>query len=561
MNMQHTISPDELHGTVRELCAFGRKLPGSAEEEAACAAIGARLDRYGVPYEVHRFEAYISWPVRSAVTLDGAVLEATGVAFTADTGAAGVTGRLAELKAGRDLTGCVVLVDGLARYDACMAAAKAGAVGLIAISTGPQRHFVQASPIWGAPAGAEQVALLPPIPAVQVSHGDGAVLRARLGTEVHMLAETRREWRDVRMPVAEIAGREPHFVLLGAHYCTWQDGATDNLAGVALLLELARLYAKGEKPRYGIRFAFWTGHEQGGYAGSSWYADHARAALYDHAIAYLNVDIVGVRGATTKALRNVTGELADYAANVVESVAGKLPDEEEAFVRLALKRQDKYVDPRRSSRGSDQSFSGIGLSGAQVSSFLPAASAKHLPQSGLPWWWQTAQDTAERCDPAILAQDTLVYRHLVEGLVNAEALPFDYTATAADILASLREYAEAAPEAPGIVELTAQTRVFQHAAARLLQATPSAALNDTLLRIARHLNPVLHHAGSDFTYDLGRTTRLLPGLAPALRLASLPADEARMARVVLRRQANRALQALRLATREIETLLPENQTS
>ncbi|HWX48344.1 MAG TPA: M28 family peptidase [Roseomonas sp.] len=546
-----------MHRIVTDLAAMGRKLPGSPAEAQACDYITGLLADAGIAHTVHEFEAFISWPERSEVTLLDAAprhFAATGVGFAAPSPAEGLQAPLAE---GQDLAGRIALIDGLPRYDAVMAAQRAGAVGVIAVSHGPERHYVQTSPIWGAPTSQDEVDLLPRIPVVQVSQEDGAALRAAgAGAEVRLLAESRREWRRVRMPSAEIPGREPHFVLLGAHYCTWAGGATDNLAGVALLLELARLYATGEKPRYGLRFCWWTGHEQGGYAGSSWYADQFRMTLYDDAIAYLNVDIVGVEGATTKALRNTTGELAAYAAAVLEATAGPLPAEEEAFVRRALKRQDKYVDPRRSARNSDQSFSGIGLATAQVSAFLPAASPEHMPNSGLAWWWQTEQDTAERCDPAILAMDTLIYRNLVEGLVNAEQLPLDYIGAAADILAALREYAEET-DVPEVAWLTDLARRLQTATARLSASPPAdtALRNALLLRIGRHLNPVMYHARSDFDFDLGRASRLLPGLAPALTLKDLAPEAAQMARTLLRRRANRiahgllrAAETIRIAT-------------
>ena len=40
---------------------------------------------------------------------------------------------------------------------------------------------MQASPIWGAPTGTADLALLPQIPVVQVSNEDGALLRAHPG--------------------------------------------------------------------------------------------------------------------------------------------------------------------------------------------------------------------------------------------------------------------------------------------------------------------------------------------------------------------------------------------
>ena len=534
------ISPERLHEAVAALCALGRKLPGSAAERAACDIIARRLAACGVAHEVHEFEAFIGWPVRSELVLGERRLAAAGVAFAAGTPEDGLVAPLAA--PGSDPRGRILLSEGLPRYDALRAAERAGALGLVAISGGEQRHYVQATPIWGAPTGPGDLALLPGIPAAQVSRADGAALRAlaEAGGTVRLIAEARRAWVTARMPVAEIPGREDFFVLLGAHYCTWQDGATDNLAGVALLLELARLYAEA-RPRYGLRIAFWTGHEQGAYAGSSWYADRFWNALHDRAIAYLNVDIVGVRGGTTKALRNTTGELARYAEAVLAATAGTLPAAERDFVARALRRQDRDVDPRRSARNSDQSFCGIGLSGAQVSSFLPAASSEHLPESGLAWWWQTDQDTLERCDAAVLAEDTLIYRNLVEGLVNAPALPFDFATTAEDMLASLAEYRDAAPDVGELAALAAL-------AERLRAAAGTARLSDAgKLRVARQLNPVLYHARSAFEYDPGRASRLLPGLAPALALAGMPADEARMARVALRRQANRVEHALRRA--------------
>ena len=75
--------------------------------------------------------------------------------------------------------------------------------------------------------------------------------------------------------VAEIPGsdRKDEVVLVGAHLDSWHagTGATDNAAGVAAVMEAARvLTASGLKPRRTIRFALWVGEEQG-YLGSRAY--------------------------------------------------------------------------------------------------------------------------------------------------------------------------------------------------------------------------------------------------------------------------------------------------
>ncbi len=68
--------------------------------------------------------------------------------------------------------------------------------------------------------------------------------------------------------IAEIPGSDPKagYVMAGAHLDSWVagDGAADNGAGTAMIMEAARiLKATGAKPRRTIRFALWAGEEQG----------------------------------------------------------------------------------------------------------------------------------------------------------------------------------------------------------------------------------------------------------------------------------------------------------
>jgi carboxypeptidase Q len=72
--------------------------------------------------------------------------------------------------------------------------------------------------------------------------------------------------------VAEIPGtdKREEIVMAGAHLDSWHGatGATDNAAGVAVVMEAVRiLKTLGVKPRRTIRVALWTGEEQG-YFGS-----------------------------------------------------------------------------------------------------------------------------------------------------------------------------------------------------------------------------------------------------------------------------------------------------
>ena len=68
--------------------------------------------------------------------------------------------------------------------------------------------------------------------------------------------------------IADIAGTDPNagYVMAGAHFDSWvaADGATDNGAGSVVVMEAARiLKAIGARPQRTIRFALWSGEEQG----------------------------------------------------------------------------------------------------------------------------------------------------------------------------------------------------------------------------------------------------------------------------------------------------------
>ena len=67
--------------------------------------------------------------------------------------------------------------------------------------------------------------------------------------------------------LADIPGsdKDGSYVMAGAHLDSWVagDGAADNGAGSAVIMEAARILAKMPKPKRTIRFALWAGEEQG----------------------------------------------------------------------------------------------------------------------------------------------------------------------------------------------------------------------------------------------------------------------------------------------------------
>ncbi|MCB0686915.1 MAG: M20/M25/M40 family metallo-hydrolase [Saprospiraceae bacterium] len=83
--------------------------------------------------------------------------------------------------------------------------------------------------------------------------------------------------------IAEIPGTDlaDEVVMFGAHFDSWHTGtgATDNGAGSAVMMEVARILQKtieesGIKPRRTVRLALWTGEEQGLFGSRAYVREH-----------------------------------------------------------------------------------------------------------------------------------------------------------------------------------------------------------------------------------------------------------------------------------------------
>jgi hypothetical protein len=126
-----------------------------------------------------------------------------------------------------------------------------------------------------------------PLPVLSVAREDVLYLRRLMASGpvrvtldvVNTLDASPAQERNV---IAEITGTTPgEMVLIGAHFDSWDpaQGAQDDGVGVAAVLEVARiLKTLGIKPRRTIRFAFFSGEEQG-LLGSRAYVERHRDEL------------------------------------------------------------------------------------------------------------------------------------------------------------------------------------------------------------------------------------------------------------------------------------------
>ena len=129
-----------------------------------------------------------------------------------------------------------------------------------------------------------RVGKTPKLPGVELAAEDYRRL-ARLAKrgEVRMEIDSRVHFEDADHNAynvfAEIPGDDPHagYVMAGAHLDSWVagDGAADNGAGSAVVMEAARILANlGVRPRRTIRFALWAGEEEGLLGSAAFVENH-----------------------------------------------------------------------------------------------------------------------------------------------------------------------------------------------------------------------------------------------------------------------------------------------
>ncbi|MGH9323198.1 MAG: M28 family peptidase, partial [Vicinamibacteria bacterium] len=443
------VSRTELVQTIDAFSALDR-ISGGEGERLANEHLEKKLTEYGVPFETHEMELYLSHPLSASVTVldpEPLKLDAINHAFSRSTPASGIEGELVYI--GRDMTadpfdaplvdydaidvkGKIVLDDGYPAPYRAFATERAGAIAQIYINPDDRLHNMTVTTIWGAPTP-ETAHLLPRNPIVAMKRGDGDALRARMKkgerVRVKIEGEVETRWRKTKLVVARIDGtsEKEKFVLVGGHIDAWHEGVTDNATGNAAMLEAARLlHQDREKLRRSVRIAWWPGHSPGRYAGSAWYADHFFSDLRRNAVAHINIDSIGTRSATT------------YSATSMAELEG---------FNLELIRTKTGQDPRSSRPGkvADESFVGLGIPSVRFSKSIPEGSPDRgvADGSGGSWWWHSREDSRDKADVDLLIEETELLVDMVEGLTVPERVPYDFRATAKEMqekLAAIETY-------------------------------------------------------------------------------------------------------------------------
>ena len=558
------VDADRMMRDVRFLSTLERHA-GTADEREAFAYLAAECRAAGIAdVREYAFDAFLSFPISGTLRVEGiGPVRAKTRAMAVSTEGAEIAGEIVFVptKGGTalfsgdgshdyddiDVRGKIVLSD-RGRPDTILAAGRAGALAHIHYwpSGEDAIHEQITTTIWGTPTP-DTIDRLPTIPALGVTRADGlrlveAAKRGGLRGAYSTVVQT--EWRRIPILVAHIPGAMTEdYAFANGHVDSWYYGTTDNATGNAACLELARIaHAVRADLARGVRVAWWSGHSQGRYAGSAWYADQEWEDLHAHAVVNINIDSPGARGATEYHDVTMAAETEALGRAVIRDLTGQ------------------QATPERPTRAGDQSFWGAGVPSLyMLLSNIPKERWAAVGGCGMNWWWHTEADTVETAERDVLALDTKIYAATLARICGGAVLPFELAPAAQEIddllaayerqaagtfdLVPARKRAAAAIAAAAALDARARAVVASGASPDSPEAEAVVAAQKA---VSRALVPLRYTAGDVFAHDAAMPAPALPLLRDIPRLAALPpgSDAARFLHAALVRKRNAVCHAL-----------------
>jgi peptidase M28-like protein len=543
------------------------RLAGSANGKRMAEYSAAALTKFGVSAKVDEMPGLVSFPEKAELRVLAPAelaIEANTLGHSLATLADGISGELIDVASGafseyegRDATGKITLSElsyHPARHEKQRISAIMGATGCVMMNWGHPANtavpFGSVKPVWGNPTPETYKTEMATLPSIGIARTAGLKLRDMLKAgpvRVWFRTNVENGWRPVQITVGEVKGRTDDFVVVGGHQDSWPGPqATDNAAGNACILELARVFQENrDRLRRGLVTGFWTGHETGTMIGSSWFVDRNWDRLREHAVAYLQIDQPACAGTTRwSAASNV--ELKRFHQAVEKRVLGGRP--------LAW---------RRAVKNGDASFFGLGVPMLAAQGAFTEEELKKTALANLGWWHHSIENTIDKLDFAFMGDHLRVYAAYLWELCTAVVLPFEYVGVADAFLERLDQLKGGA-EGIGLAGAADRARTFKASAERLeavaqgwrgryaagatRDEAPAEVLNSCMKRLSRALVPLASTSRGAYGHDpYGYTPQgtMIPSLYEVPRFAKLAEGEERwMLETQLVRDRNRIADVL-----------------
>jgi hypothetical protein len=556
------------------------RLAGSANGKRMAEYSASALGKAGVAAKVYELPGLVSFPDKGELRVLAPVelaIEANTLGHSLPTLPDGIAGELMDVAsgalaeyAGRDATGKITLSElsyHPARHEKQRIAGLMGSTGCIMMNWGHPENtavpFGSVKPVWGNPTPETFKSEMATLPSIGIARTAGLKLRQMLQAgpvKVWLRANVENGWRPVQITVGEIKGRTDDFVVVGGHQDSWPGPqATDNAAGNACILELARVFNQHrDKLRRGLITGFWTGHETGTMVGSSWYVDRNWDRLRNHAVAYLQIDQPACAG-TTRWSSASNLELKRFHQGIEQRLLGP-----RAFAW------------RRAVKNGDASFFGLGVPMLAAQGAFTEEELKKTALANLGWWHHSIENTLDKLDFAFMAEHLRIYAAYLWELTTAVVLPFEYISVAEAFIERLGELSVGA-EGIGLASALEPARAFKASAERLdaLAQTwrqryakgasedeaAADSLNACMKRLSRALVPLASTSRGAYGHDpYGYTPQgsMIPTLYDVPRYAKLGDGEERwMLETQLVRDRNRIADGLSDCSALIEATLRE----
>lgn len=532
---------------------------------------------------IHELPAIVSFPEHAEFRVQSPTaiaIQANTLGHSLETAAGGLSGELVYVGSGafedyegKDVRGKIILTElsySPVRHEKQRIAGLKGAIGAVMMNWGPPDNeavpFGSVKPAWGTPTPEGYRDEMPTIPCIGIARVAGLKLKemcAKSPVRVWFHTHVVNGWRPVQITVGEISAQnspeQDDFIMVGGHQDSWPgEAATDNAAGNACMIELARVFKKhGGKLRRGLLFGFWTAHETGTMAGSAWFADRYWDKLRDHACAYLQIDQPGCIG-TTQWHTASNAELKRFHQRV-----------EEQFL------EGREIHWQRVAKSGDSSFVGVGIPMMFGHSSFTKNELQESALATLGWWHHSIENRLDKLDWDWMQLHARIYAAYLWELCTAPVLPFTYGPVADQIIDRLKELRRVGATV-GLDGALARAHDFSQAAASLDRAAESVRaafaagkgdenlarlLNRTMKRMSRLLVPLQSTAKGTYghdTYGYTPQTTMIPCLYDVPRLAGLEDGEERwMLETKLVRDRNRVADTLSDAIAVIDDTLAQ----
>lgn len=400
-----------------------QRYSGSSDGEKAVDYIVEKMHAFGVDVERMRYEVYRSLPLFATVDIeDGIQLKkCKGTPYVYSGKAKNLRAQVFFDEASNrksinaqedpsrydDFKGKIVLTYD-SSYNFAKKAHRAGAVGVLTIWRAEIPHHGTLGGIWGNPEIEDIENGYPYIPFVELVKSDGEKLRASLAQgDVFCTLNVEMDDSIVEssMPVATIRGKSDKYVLVSGHYDSWYEGATDNGVANASMIELARVLQEHKSElRRTVVLAWWSGHSDGRYAGSTWYYDKYWKDLFENCVAHINMDICGCKGSDLVGLNTSMLEGEQFGLNFLTEF-----------------NQSEPMKPIPMARFADQTFWGANV----PFTIMPKFTRRVESGEAIFDWWHTKHDALDKVDPEIVLRDIKVVAKLTASFAITDPLPAD----------------------------------------------------------------------------------------------------------------------------------------